>query len=114
MTNTGATDGDDRLAAVALAFSDDPDVTLGHGRRGFGAGTLMVDGRIFALVSDGRLVLKLPAARVSALVREGRGVPWAAGKTNPLREWVAVVDEEPSWLDLAIEARAFVGGRRTG
>ena len=108
------TDGEDRLAAVALAFSEEPAVTFGHGRRGFGAGTLMVDGRIFALVSDGRLVLKLPAPRVSALIEAGRGLPWSAGKPTPLREWVAIPDEEPGWLDLASDALAFVGKRPPG
>jgi hypothetical protein len=106
-----ATVGEDRLAAIAVAFFDEPRVTLGHGRRGFGAGTLMIDGRIFALVSDGRLVLKLPAARVSTLIAEARGVPWSAGKPTPLREWVQIPDEQPEWLDLATEAAAFVGGR---
>jgi len=110
MTDLG-TDGDDRLAAIAAALSDEPGVTLGHGRRGFGSGTLMTDGRIFALVSDGRLVLKLPAKRVSALIAEARGLPWSAGKPTPLREWVAIPDEAPDWLDLAIEAAGFVGGR---
>jgi hypothetical protein len=113
MTEAG-TDGEDRLAAVAAALADEPDVSLGHGRRGFGAGTLMVDGRIFALASDGRLVLKLPAGRVAELIAAGRGLPWSAGKPTPLREWVAIPSEEPGWLDLAIEALAFVGRRRAG
>ena len=113
MGETQRSDGEDRLAALAAELSDEPDVTLGQGRRGFGAGTLMVGGRIFALVSDGQLVLKLPAGRVSALIAAGRGLPWSAGKAVPLREWVAVADDEPAWLDLANEALAFVG-RRTG
>ena len=63
-------------------------------------------------ISDGRLVLKLPAARVSALLADGRGLPWSAGKPTPLREWVAVPEEEPGWLDLAMEAAEFVGRAR--
>jgi hypothetical protein len=111
MAEPTGSDGEDRLAAIAVAFSDDSRVTFGHGRRGFGAGTLMVDGRIFALVSDDRLVLKLPAARVIALIDAGRGLPWSAGKPVPLREWVAIAKDEPAWLDLANEAVAFVGRR---
>jgi hypothetical protein len=111
MTEAPGSDGDDRLAALAVELSDAPNVTLGHGRRGFGAGTLMVNDRIFALVSDGSLVLKLPAGRVSDLIAEGRGLPWSAGKAAPLREWVAIADHEPAWLDLANEALAFVRGR---
>jgi hypothetical protein len=70
----------------------------------------MIEGRIFALVSDGRLVLKLPAKRVSTLIAEARGLPWSAGKPTPLREWVAIPEEVPDWLDLAVEAATFVGG----
>jgi hypothetical protein len=109
MTEPSGSEGEDRLAALAARLSDRPDVTLGQGRRGFGSGTLMVNGRIFALVSDGRLVLKLPGARVSALIAEARGLPWSAGKATPLREWVAIPEEEPAWLDLANESSAFVG-----
>jgi hypothetical protein len=109
-----SSDGADRLAAVAAELSEEPGVGFGQGRRGFGAGTLMIDGRIFALVNDGRLVLKLPAGRVSTLIAEGRGLPWSAGKPAPLREWVAIPAEEPGWLDLANEAFAFVGAGAGG
>jgi hypothetical protein len=104
-----STAGDDRLIALASVLADEPRVTVGRGRRGFGAGTLMVDGRIFALVSDGRLVVKLPAARAAALIADGRGHPFTAGKTTPLREWVGIADDVEPWLDLAMEALAFVG-----
>ena len=88
-------------------------VTLGFGRRGFGASALQVDGRIFAMLSHGRLVLKLPSERVAALLSTGDGLPFDAGKGRPMKEWVALDGRHgDQWLRLAREARAFVAGAR--
>jgi TfoX/Sxy family transcriptional regulator of competence genes len=88
-------------------------VTLGSGRRGFGSNALLVNGRIFAMVSRGRLVLKLPGDRVAALLEEGVGAPFDAGKGTPMKQWV-MLDErtEGRWLALAHEAAGFVGNPR--
>ena len=102
----------DRLAALATELSGEHDVALGHRKGGFGAGTLMVGGRIFAMAADGRLVLKLSAARVAALISAGRGHPFAAGKVIPLREWVGLDDAADDWFELAREALAFVRSSR--
>jgi hypothetical protein len=101
--------GRERLLALAASLAGAPGVELGSGR-GFGAGTLMVNGRILALSSGDRLVLKLPARRVTDLLAAGRGQPYTAGKERPLREWIAVGDDE-DWLALAREALEFVRGR---
>jgi hypothetical protein len=80
------------------------------GRRGFGAGALKINGSIFAMLSGGRLVVKLPAARVRELIAAGAGDPFDAGKGRPMKEWVAVRAPDPStWRDLATEAAGFVG-----
>jgi len=85
-------------------------VELGSGRRGFGSDALTVDGRIFAMVSGGRLVLKLPAKRVVELIERGDGAPFDAGKGRPMREWVALTDASSRrWSSLAAEACNFVG-----
>ena len=82
-------------------------------RRGFGANALTVHGSIFAMVSRGALVVKLPAARVSALVASGDGAVFDAGRGRPMREWVAVAEVDPdAWRALAEEACAFVGAGR--
>ena len=57
------------------------------------------------MIGDGRLLLKLPAARVAELVATGHGRPFTAGKANPLREWVAVETETKGWLDLGVGRR---------
>jgi hypothetical protein len=100
-----------RFAILAAALADEPGVELAAGRRGFGRDTLQAGGRIFAMVSNGRLVLKLPTGRVAELIATGVGAPFDAGKARPLSEWVALVDaDDATWRDLAREAAAFVGG----
>jgi len=42
-------------------------------KRAFGATSLKTDGRIFAMLVKDRLVVKLPAARVTQLVEDGAG-----------------------------------------
>jgi TfoX/Sxy family transcriptional regulator of competence genes len=88
-------------------------VTLGSGRRGFGSDALLVNGHIFAMVSRGHLVLKLPRERVAALLAEGVGAGFDAGKGTPMSQWV-MLDErtEGRWLALAREAAGFVADPR--
>ena len=82
---------------------------IGEGK-GFGStGQLKVDGRIFAMLVRGQLVLKLPADHVDALVDSGDGERFDAGKGRPMREWLALSPtSHKSWLALAREAMAFV------
>ena len=78
-------------------------------RRAFGSNALKVNGKIFAMLVRGSLVLKLPKARVEALIAAGLGGPFDAGKGKPMKEWVTILTSERSWLTLAREARLFVG-----
>ena len=105
--NVAAPSADERLGALAAKLGGEPGVSFGE-RKGFGAGTLMVNGRIFAMVSEGRLILRLRAARVAELIAAGRGHPFSAGKPRPLREWVGLDPAGKDWLELAREALAFV------
>jgi hypothetical protein len=102
---------DERFAALVAELTGLDRVTFGAGRRGFGSGTVQIDGRIFAMINRGRLVLKLPRDRVAALVASGEGGPFDAGKGRPLAEWLALGDaDDARWRDLALEAADFVGG----
>jgi hypothetical protein len=80
-----------------------------RGGRGFGAGALKVDGKIFAMVSArGELVLKLPASRIDELVGQGAGRVFVVG-ARTMKEWfVAVELSADECLTLADEARRFV------
>ncbi|SRR6266487_1208488 len=103
---------EERFGALVQALVGRDGVALGSGKRGFGADALQVDGRIFAMVSHGRVVLKLPRDRVSSLVASGLGSPFDAGKGRPMQEWVVLEERaHESLLSLAAEARAFVSGR---
>ena len=94
---------------VAGAFATDRRVT--RGGKGFGSTGLKVDGKLFALVSSrGEYVVKLPRARVSELVSAGVGVLFDPGHGRLMREWIALSGNDGRWLELAKEARAYVGG----
>src|SRR5579859_3943107 len=56
------------------AFCSHPDVTVGiSGKKGFGSSALCVNDKIFAMLSQGALVLKLPRQRIDALIAQGAG-----------------------------------------
>jgi hypothetical protein len=80
-------------------------------QRGFGTNALKVNKKIFAmLASDDRFVVKLPGARVDALVAGGFGErfdPRRHGRV--MKEWLVVgPGHEARWLALAKEAMEFV------
>ncbi|HEY3007696.1 MAG TPA: hypothetical protein VGJ63_06455 [Micromonosporaceae bacterium] len=80
--------------------------------KGFGSSALRFQNKIFAMLAGGRLVVKLPRARVDALVAAGEGVRFDAGKGTPMREWLSVdPTSDLAWEPLAREALAFAGHR---
>jgi hypothetical protein len=102
----------ERLVEEMLA---DGSATYGNSdgrRRAFGSTSLKTDGRIFAMLVRDRLVVKLPAARVSALVAEGVGESFDPGHGRIQKEWLSVQGEDPDqWHSLALESEAFVSTR---
>jgi hypothetical protein len=78
---------------------------------GFGTNKgLRVSGKIYAFLSNGELVVKLPEERVGSLMGSGLGKPFSAGKQGRvMREWVAVpASASRRWRALVEEAREFV------
>jgi hypothetical protein len=88
-------------------------VTPPRGGSGFGRSGLRFQDRIFAMVVRGRLVLKLPAARVDELAEAGEGVHFDANKGTPMKEWLGLdPDSGLAWLPLAAEALEFARSAR--
>lgn len=100
---------DPHLAPVAVDFEERKDA--GGGRK-FGSNGLKVNGKLFALFTQGTLVVKLPKARVSALVDEKVGRPFDPGHGRLMKEWLSIVSPKASWIALAREAHDFVKGAR--
>ena len=112
--------GDDAAESRSRAEAAFEAVLARHGSasrpsrgRDFGSGALKVDGKIFAsLSSGGRLLLKLPAARVDALIAEGVGERFSTGPGRTKREWVTIAPNHAArWVALSGEARAFAAAR---
>lgn len=83
-------------------------VTAPPGGSGFGRTALRSDGKIFAMLVRGKLVVKLPAGRVDDLVGAGDGVRFDANKGTPMKEWFALDPaSDRAWLPLAKEALEF-------
>ncbi len=83
-------------------------VTPPPGGSGFGRGSLKYRGKIFAMLVRGRLVLKLPASRVTELIESGQGDAFDANKGTPMREWLSLdPGAQLGWLPLASEALDF-------
>lgn len=107
-----------RFAALVEAFAGTPGVTLPadgpEAGTGFGSSALKVHKKIFAMLAQDTLVLKLPSARVDALIASGDGQRFDPRHDGRLmKEWVAITPTSAAdWLPLAREALAFVGAPR--
>jgi hypothetical protein len=90
-------------------------VTPPPGGSGFGRGAIRFQKKIFVMFVRGRLLLKLPAARVDELVAADEGVRFDANKGTPMREWFSLDPESGlAWLPLAIAALDFAQAAQAG
>jgi hypothetical protein len=98
---------EDRFDALVTELSTMDGVSRPAGGRRFGARALRRNGRIVAMLDGGRLVVKLPRARVDELVATGAGSRFDAHRGTPLKEWFVLAADSPlSWTELAGEALA--------
>lgn len=95
--------------SVVKTFSNDRAISQS---RMFGSPGLKVGGKVFAMLVKEKLVVKLPKDRVESLVQSGKGEYFDPGHGRVMKEWVAVEPSAGNWLELAKEAREFVGGGR--
>jgi hypothetical protein len=98
---------DPKLAPVVREFENGSKTKQG---RKFGSNALKANGKLFALFTQGTLVVKLPNERVAALVAEGIGTPFDPGHGRLMKGWLAVASPRASWLALTKEAHGFVSG----
>ena len=97
---------DPSLAPIRRAFAKDGEVSVG---RVLSANGLMVKGKLFAAISKGRLLVKLPASDVATLIADKGGEPFTTGGGRVMKEWVTIgVEDRDKWLELAQRARRFV------
>jgi TfoX/Sxy family transcriptional regulator of competence genes len=100
----------ERFEALVESMCARPGITPPGSGSGFGSSALRVNGKIFAMYVRDQLVVKLPAARVSALVAAGEGEHFDANKGTPMKEWLALSPTSGlDWTSLAEEALTFVG-----
>ena len=98
------------FAAMVKALEGHADVALRAGR-GFGGGGLFGHGRLFAKPVGDRLLVRLPAERVAALVDEGRVARYETSAGRPAREW-ALVSCDADWVAVGREAADFATARK--
>lgn len=104
---------EERFATLVEKLLNSPGVTPPSDGKRFGSSGLKVQDKIFAMLSGGRLVVKLPKARVDALVASGDGERFDPRKNGQLmKEWLVVGPaSDVDWLALAREAMEFVGAK---
>ena len=104
----GTPEIDPRFAPIVTAFARDRQVNCG---RMFSSNSVLnVNGKIFAMLTKGNLVVKLPKARVDEMVSRGHGTHFDPGHGRLMKEWVVVGPGKLDWIELAREARRSVKG----
>jgi hypothetical protein len=99
-----------KFAPLVAAVSRNGNVTV---EEGWGKGNLVlkVAGKIFAILSEGRLVVKLPKARVDEMVEGGEGERFDPRRNGRvMKEWL-VAGGSSHVTQLVRDAHAFVSGK---
>ncbi len=69
----------------------------------------MIKGKLFAAITKGRLLVKLPKDEVAALIAAKRGAAFSTGGGRVMKEWVTLgAEDQEKWLEIARRARDFV------
>ena len=94
------------FAPVVGAFATDRSVSRG---KMFSSGNVLsVNGKIFAMLVKGKLVVKLPKQRVDELVGARVGTYFAPGHGRLMKQWISISPGRAPWVELAKDAYAFV------
>lgn len=91
---------------MVSAFARDRSVT--RGKMFSSSNVLSVNGKIFAMLVRGKLVVKLPEQRVGELVAERAGTLFDPGHRRLMKQWISIPVAKADWVELAREAHRFV------
>jgi hypothetical protein len=69
---------------------------------------LNVNGKIFAMLVRGKLVVKLPKQRVDELVAAKAGTHFDPGHGRLMKQWISIPTGKMNWIELSREAHRFV------
>jgi hypothetical protein len=98
------------VEAILNQYSD---VASEVGGKRFGsAGELKINNKIFATLSKGKLVIKLPQQRVDELIASGKGQRFNPGHGRLMKEWLTLEPtSEKEWFLLEKQAMDFVASK---
>lgn len=104
---------EERFATIVAELLNHPGVTPPSEGKAFGSSGLKVHNKIFAMLVRDRLVVKLPKARVDALVATGDGERYDPRQDGRLmKEWLVLnPNSQEDWLALSKEALEFVASK---
>ena len=92
--------------AVVAELGEDPGVTEA---KMFGSAGLKIEGKFFASLYKGKLIVKVGEQRVDELAAAGKGDHFDPGMGRRMREWAEVgPSTQEEWISLAEESRGFV------
>lgn len=117
MTARATGSPEEQFSALTSALVGNQGVAVGSAKsgssKGFGSSALKINDKIFAMLVNDRLVVKLPRHRVDALIERGAGERFDPGHGRVMKEWVMVEPKSDlDWLPLAREAMEFVALKR--
>ena len=70
--------------------------------------SLKIRKKMFAMLSKGNYVVKLPKERVAELLSSGEGLPYDPGNGKIMKEWVIIpIEYSDKWISYASEAKEF-------
>jgi len=74
---------------------------------------LSVNGKIFAMLVRGKLVVKLSKQRVDELVAAKAGTYFDPGHGRLMKQWISIPEGKMNWVELSREAHRFVKAGKT-
>ncbi len=96
---------------MAEAFAGTPAFSLMESKSGAMRG-LMLNGKSFGMLSNGRFMLKLTEDRATALIAEGIAKGFAPTAGRVMKGWIEVTHPEADWVALAREAHRLAAASK--